>query len=376
MEKKSVISTGQLLCIMIMPRVAFSTAYFSALNAGRHIQAVLITSPIIFLLNFLVAVPMLLLLRRHPGKSFLECVSQVAGKAGTVVLALVYLFFFLLQGVGTLGNFQLFYLNGVIPDSKLYAIAIPLLIVCVYGAVRGIETIGRFSGIALFIYCVIVLLIILSLLGIMNTDYLFPLLFHDRGYIGQALLFRYNSNTQLLILASCTQFLKPGVKPGRVYAHWNIIAALMVFVIELVCVLVMGPFASKQIFPIYTLSEITQLGVFERMDAFHMVAWIMESVLTVTVYLYLALDALSKIGVRRFRVLSASLFAAMTAFFAYFVTTNNQQYLAYLGSALYACIVSALLFVIPLLILLVDIIKERVRGDESRQGNPVDRETA
>ena len=53
MEKQSQISARQLIVLMIMLRLPFSTAYYIALNAGQSIQDILFAVPVNFVLNFI-----------------------------------------------------------------------------------------------------------------------------------------------------------------------------------------------------------------------------------------------------------------------------------------------------------------------------------
>ena len=162
MEKASVISSKQLIAILMVCRLGFSTVYFTSIDAGASIQDVLLAVPVLFVMNFFVAIPILLLLRRHPGKSFMECSVQLIGKPASVVVAVICGVFFLLQGTLELGIFQLFYVNTVIPQTAEFAILIPILIVAVYGAVKGIEALARGGSVILVIYLFILCFIRLT----------------------------------------------------------------------------------------------------------------------------------------------------------------------------------------------------------------------
>lgn len=364
MEKKSVISAPQLIVLLIMTRLPYSTAYFVSLGASRNIQDILFAVPVNFVLNFIVAIPILLLLKRYPGKDLIECASLTLGKAAGVVIALFYMLCFLSLAIYINTMFEEYFGNVIIPEAGYIAIAIPLLVVAFYGAAKGIESIARFGSVVIVAYVVIVTIIFLSVIPNIDMDYLKPIFYNGPSVFIKAVLSGINSNMQILFLAFCAPFLKEGTKPGKIFAKWNIIASLMFLVLEFVIIIVMGPFAAKQNYPISTLAMQSKVGVFERIDAFDMIAWILETLLMVTFFVYLSVGCVLKVGFNKHRKWIA--FFVVAAVFA--IAPFFKKHFIYLHaitlSPMVTIITMLAIILIPLLVLTADIIKRRASANE------------
>lgn len=364
MEKQSTISTWQLIVLLIMTRLPFSTAYYVSLSAGRSIQDVLFAVPVNFVLNFIVAIPILILLKRHPGKDLIECADIICGKAAGIIIAIFYMLCFVALSIYIKTIFQEFFVNNVIPEFSYYAIAIPLLIVAFYGAVKGIETIARFSGIVILFYLIILTIITISLVPSINYGYLFPAFYTGPKIFMNAVINGINSNIQIVLLAFCAPFLKAGTKLGKLYTKWNMLAMLLFFGLEFLSIVVLGPFAAKQYFPLIILSMQSRVGVFERIDAFDMISWILNTILMVTFFVYLATNCMLKAGLNKHRKLVAFLIVAVIFGLTQYLP---QYFIALHGITLspYVTVITlTAIILVPILILVTDLIKGRVASNE------------
>lgn len=301
MEKQSFISGRQVVVILLLTRLPYSTAFISSLHAGNSIQDILLAVPINFLLNFLLAAPILLLMSRYPGKDMLEIADQIGGRGLTVVLGIVYLAGFLCVAVLPIDYFQNFYTNSIIPESRFFGIVIPLLLVCVYAAVRGVEGLARLGMLVLIAYLIDVLFIVGTVIPSVHLEYLLPQLYNGPGVLEKAVLIGANSSFQIVLLSFLAPFLRSHEKPARLFARWNIIAAIVLLYLQFMVVTVLGTFGTEQVFPLYTLSRRSGLGVFDRLEAAELIPWIMETVFEIAVFIYIAYTCLTRMGLNKYR---------------------------------------------------------------------------
>jgi spore germination protein (amino acid permease) len=364
MEKQSYISSRQLIVLLIMTKLTFSMSYYVSLSAGRSIQDVLLAVPVNFILNYIVAIPILILLKRHPGKDLVELAHNILGRAAGIFIAVFYMLCFVFLAIYLLATFHNYYVNFILPESMYYAIAIPLLIVAFYGAVKGIETIARFGSIVIILYLIIVAVIGLSLIPQINFDFLFPMLYNGPKVFLGAVLSGVNSNLQIVFLAFCAPFLKLGTKLGKIYTKWNVIAMLLFLMLEFLTVTVMGPFAAKQNFPLPELALLSQVGVFERLDAVDMISWILNTVLSVTFYVYIATVCLLKTGLNKHRKIITFLIVTVVFAVAYFVTPFFTVLHIITINPLMTVGTLTAIILLPFTILLADLIKGRVASNE------------
>lgn len=292
-EKK--ISSAQLVAMLVMSRVPFATSYFVGLGDDHSVQDVLPAMPVIFAINFLTAIPLLLLMKLYPGKDPVECARLSIGKVGEYVTAAFYALGFIMVASYDVSVFDVYFRNSVMPEMGQMAVLIPLCILIFYAATKGIETLGRFGSVVITIYTVVILFIIGSLVSEINPGYLTPLFYDGPSVFLKSLLNGVISNVQIVYLAFCAPFLRQKEKPVKIFAWWNVISSLIIFITELTAVIVMGPFAGKQNVPMSTLAIQSRIGVFERVDSFNMIAWIFETVFMAAFEIFLSIRCSEKI---------------------------------------------------------------------------------
>lgn len=348
-----------------MTRLPFSTIYISGLQAGMSVQDILLAVPVNFLLNFIFAIPILVLLKRHPGKDLIECARNIMGKPFSILIAVFYLLCFLYSATMIQSSFQVFFVNSVIPEIGYAAIAIPILLISFYGAVKGIESLMRFGGLVIAVYLIILIVLDASLIPSVNLDFLFPQLYSGPQYLLKAVLNGVNSNMQIVFLAFCAPYLKPGTRMGRIFSKWNVIAMLIFLGLEFFIVTVLGPFGAKQVTPLFTLSMQSKIGVFERLDMVDAVSWILNTVLLTAFFIYLAATCFNKMGFRRRNKLITFIVTAIIFASVYYFSSSRQFLDQITFSPYLTAVTVAAQIVLPLIILLADVLKGRFTAYES-----------
>lgn len=301
MEKQSFISGRQAVIILLLAQLPYSTAFIPNLQAGNSVQDILLAVPANFILNFIVAIPILLLMKRYPGKDILEIADGIGGRGLTAVLAVLYMAGFFYLCIWPLNYFQQFYVNSIIPESHYFGIIIPLLAVCLYASIKGIEGIARFGTFVLFVYLFDVLLIGATVFPQIHLENLLPQFYNGPKIFEGALLSQANTDYQIVLLLFLTPFLHSFEKPGRLFARWNVIAAVVLLYVQFMVVTVLGSFGSEQIFPVYALSRQSGLGVFDRLEAVEYIAWIVETIFEISAFLYMAHTCLIRLGLNTYR---------------------------------------------------------------------------
>jgi spore germination protein KB len=360
MEKKSYISPLQIILMLFTTRLLFSSSYQSALKAGNNVQDLLLSIPFAFAANILVAIPILVLLARHPGHDPVECAIKIAGRGVGTVVAVIYFLFFGAIAALTLGNYENYFTTSVIPDVRVYIVGLYLILVCLYGVLKGIESIARFGGVVAVFYIIILLSISLSLLPLSDTGLLKPILYKGTKLFMQGIVMNFNLSYQVVILAFLAPFIRQGKSAVKTYFLYSLLAFLGLVSLEYAIVTVTGAFGAKQLYPLQLLSSLSHIGFLEELDAVDMVAWILNTVITVTLTTYLAVHCLLKIGLNKHRRIVSTLCCAAVFCFSTLISRDFYGLQMMMVSALAAMILIAAVVVIPLIILVVDLIKGRV----------------
>lgn len=356
MEKQSYVSPGQVIVVLAVTRILFSTVHFISLHAGRSIQDVLPALPAAFLLNLLTALPLLLLLRRHRGKDPVECATNIFGRGAGIVTAIFYFLLFSWSNIITQSVFR-FYLNdAVLVDAKIYAILLPLLVISVYIAAKGIEGLLRFGTVVFVIYAAVMVFLTCTLIPSIRPSvgprFLLPLFFNGPNIFVKELIAQFNGNVDIVYLAFCAPFFKSGVKLGKVFAKWDLLMFVLMLVLFVLCVAVLGPFGANQFFPLQYLAAQSTVSVFDRLDPLYGMSWMLNTVLSVSFFLYLQVQCLSKIGMNKHRRVIIVIVGVLDTVGAYFLSNYDNVATEYLLNWFYVGANLMAIVVLPLILLI------------------------
>ncbi|MDR3643544.1 MAG: GerAB/ArcD/ProY family transporter [Clostridia bacterium] len=360
MQSKAAIRGRQLIFLMLISRLGFSTVAIAAINPGNDIQDMLLAVPVIFVINLLIVIPVIMLLKRHPGRDLVDCSMQICGKACGSVIGIFYFLCFTGLASLLLNIYQNYYSSSIIEETPDIAIAIPLLLVAVYGAIRGIESISRFGLLVFASYVVVSAIIYLSLLPDVNLNYLQPMFYNGSRVFTCAIAAGVNLSYQVLLLAMCTPFLKKDTNITRVFVIWDAVAMLIYLLTDFYVVTVLGPSGGRQIFPLETLVTISHVGPFERLDAVFMIAWILNSVLSMTGYLFFASQCLVRIGLQKWRRTLLFVIGIIVIVCTSFYSSQYVKNIGFYISPIFTAAIVIVIFLLPLGVLVIDIVKGKV----------------
>lgn len=360
MEKKSVISSYQIVLLLVLSRLLFATIYIAPLKAGNSIQDLLPALGVGFLTNLVAAVPLLLLLRRHPGHDLVECASKILGRAGGVAAAILYGAFFLAYASWITGTYDNYFSNAVVAEASPGSLNILMLLICVYGAYKGIETIARFGSVTAILYILAMLLICLVLIPEVDPGLLKPMFYGGPGLLLRASMTNYTLGVQAVLLGFLAAFQKQGKSIGKAYAAWDAVSTVLLGILLFFIVTVTGAAGARWFDALQFLSTIFSISVFERLDGIMLVPWALSVILSTTFYIYLTVNCLCKVGLNKFR-LPLTVFAGIAVYFAAPLLSSSFSLVVPLFTTpIAASVTTLLLVVIPLFLLITDIVKERI----------------
>ncbi len=371
MEKKSVISTYQIVLLLVLSRLLFATVYIAPLKAGNSVQDLLPALGVGFLTNLIAAVPILVLLRRHPRHDLVECATKVLGRAGGAVTAILYGTFFLACASWIAGTYDSYFSSAVLAEAGPNTVNILMLPICVYGAYKGIETIARFGSVTAVLYIFAALLICLVLIPEIDTGLLKPMFYNGPGLLLRASMTNYTLGVQAVFLGFLAAFHKPGKSIGKAYIAWDTVSTVILGTLLFFIVTVTGAAGARWFDALQFLSTIFSISVFERLDSITLIPWALSVILSVTLYIYLAVDCLCKAGLNRFRLPLTVIAGLAVYLLAPPVASSFNMIVPVFTMPAAALVTTLLLVVIPLFLLIADIIKERsLQSDTNLRQNP------
>ncbi len=287
--EKNQISVLQLVLLLFLSRAFVILTYVPGIGSSVSGAAVLVGNIIGYAVVMLCFLPVIVTAKKYPERSLMMNLETAWGGVGTFVGILYYLFVVLLAS-NTLAHFQFFMVNAVFTEANVWAILLPITAVAAYAAYTGIEGIAR-AGFPIAVGFTIALLFILcsSVPNLQTENIKFPV----EGGMGEIALSAYGvvANTMeiplaYLLLPYCKEKIKRGMV-GLVIGLLLLTEAVTFFIVA-----VLGDFAASQTFPFYALASMSELSVFQRLDALHMGIWVFVAFLKLSLLIFSATEIL------------------------------------------------------------------------------------
>ncbi len=283
MERGHTISAAQFFSMMFVSRITITIALNAQYAAGESLLDGILSYLLAMAAGFLIALPVWLIHWRNPSQSVGEEAVRIFGAWGKVIPLCYILYFLVMNGV-SLALFQLFLLDNVNPDFPAFLILAVLVVVAVYGAWRGLETIARTSA------CVLVLLLLGTGLVFFlvarrfDPENLEPLLAGGVSQLFQGAALFLSRTSLFAEMAVLLPFVKG--RAGLGFALWAGSTSLFVGVLIFLIAGCLGQYAYTQNFPVYALASITEISSMQRLDAVFTGVWMMGLIVQTACGLY------------------------------------------------------------------------------------------
>jgi spore germination protein KB len=366
--QKEMISIRQAVCIITMFLFGSSVVMGVSSKAAQD-------SWLSLLLASAFAIPVILIYARiikiFPEKDFFEIMEILLGKiAGKIVIVLMT-WYAIHLGAMVLRNFSEFIQIHSLPETPQLPIMIAMILVVVYMAKSGIETMGKWSIYMLSVVVIVVILTILFSIKQMDFKNIMPIMGHNFGTIAagsyQLLTFPF-AETVLFLCIACG--IKKNDSPYKLYIYPILIGAAVFLFIILRNILLLGPaMADAEYFPSYTAARVINVGdFFARVEGAVAMNFLLAGIIKITVCLMAASKGTARLfGIQDYRKIVMPVSLLVVALCA-IVYENVMQMFDFLRIYQYYAI--PFQFIIPLFIWIIAEIKNHKNKKAALEEKP------
>ncbi len=284
----------------------------------------------------------------------------LAGEVGPVfskITAGLYGMLCLVFTVSTICNFCDFVTSVFYPFSGNSMFIISLLLTACYGLYLGIEPLARTGGFIMAAVIISVAIILISLLGDINTAYYHG--FASASTINLATVSYRGavSNQELLLLLLMPTFVRGSKIKGAVI--WTVLSALVYIIVIFYIITLLGNYTHLLKYPLYTLASMVDLAVPGRLDTLFMAIWVLVAFAKITLFLLLADYSFSYV-IKKKSGMGKYFLAAVAAVVSIYLVSNEEisEILSEIMASGYIMLI--FLVAIPLLFVVISKVKEGV----------------
>lgn len=310
------ISGLQLFCLLFLSRIFLALSRTGA-SEGTTLSATIVSLLIDTLLAFLILIPFFYCMRRRQS-GLLELAFERNKTFGRIVAFLLFIpcLYFAAE---TVFQFGFYYREYIMENTGALVIAFLMALAVAYAAFIGLEGIARMSFLVFVVAVVTFFLIGLGASGNYEPIYLRALGFPvNSGVFSQALdTFSYFFD----LIALMVVYGNTVGKRARGFVFANVLGTAVVAGLSVMVTTALGDGLFPHVsFPVHTLAGISELSIFQRLDAGYLIVWTLLSFVRSALYGFCAYKCLYYVcGAKRAQLpfyLFSGLFVALCSLFS------------------------------------------------------------
>lgn len=275
------ISPYQLAVLLIASRLFSEAVNFPLKNTEYSMQRFWVIL-IAYAILFLQYIPLIILSGKYGGESPVGLLSQRSRPwawTGGIIIAVSVL----ISAVSALCRLR-FYASSTIfgQAPPLLLVLLPLL-ACGLALYKGIQSTARSGVIFTGVFIFFLALIGISLTEKLDFKWLYPAFIEDGESFVSQVLEQIGANSEILYFAALMEHLEE--KPQKaVYIYLPAVTLLLelMFMLEM---LVLGPFLESVSFPFFTVSALSNIVLFQRLDGIDVAVWTLMCIVKISLAL-------------------------------------------------------------------------------------------
>ncbi len=342
------ISGGQLLVLLLCCRI-FRLMTFNPFEntSGTVVILSVIISAIV---EVIIVIPLIVFSTKCQGKSVGE-VAFERSKVFGVIISLIYTIFFVMASARVARYFTLF-IGEAFPNIKGKGfISALFILLALYGAMLGIEALGRSS---VFVFVLFVGMFVL-MIATSNEDVDFlnfsMIELYEPNSIFKATVREIGMNSELSMLAVLIPHLKGNFK--KTTYSYICIKVIVVEVILFFCTAILGSYLKITKLPLFAVGAYSKTNIIERFDAIYLVVWTLCGAISLGVTLFIV-DSCTRNVLKKSKgrtIISATALLAFLLTFLFSVKKSSLDRI--FDEFINAVIVVILACVLPLIVVLL-----------------------
>lgn len=360
MTENGKITDRQLILLIFISRIVIVLTYLPALYSPPANQDVWISVLLSIFIELLLAYPLYLLYKRFPDQSIIQYSQTIFGIAGKLI-GLLFVWFFIHIALVTLGQFEIFIVTTIMPETPHLFVIISMLIFCAYATSKGIEVLGRSSEIISVILMISIISIFMLLIKDMDFRELTPMFEKGISPIISGSFTIATRTVEVLGLAMILPKLNDMKKAKRVLIVGYSLITLFFILVTIAVLAVFGADEAKsRAFPFFSATRFASIGdFFERIESIHMGAWISGTFIKVSFYYYLAVLGLSQIfNLKSYKSLIIPV-GALIVPLCILIAPSIVELRKFTSYKVYTWYALFFIFIIPIILLIVALIRKK-----------------
>lgn len=280
------ISAFQFYSILFLTRLLTTLTYIPAYTKEINVSDMIFQTLFRFIFGVIITLPLFYVNSKYG--SMFNGTNSVFEKVKAVIFSAVFFYF----SISTVARLDLFAGTVVFPETDVKFFLVFVVALCSYGAYLGLEPIARSAVLSVVPVVLSFVLIALALVKKIDFLNLSPLFYNGVFPLVKTSINAVGRTVEYAIIAVMLPNVKGNVKKG--FYIWMTVQTVVTAGIFFFEATVLGNFAQKQLFPVYTLSSMAEFSFFHGLEAIITGVWVLCAFLKISLLIYLQTGLLTE----------------------------------------------------------------------------------
>lgn len=266
------------LAVLLSTSRLFSEAVnfpMSSSEFGMQRFAVIITTSVLLFVQY---IPLIYLTKKYPGESAASIIINRCRPLGWVYGILISVSV-LISALSAVCRHRFYASSTIFGEAPPAILILFLLFACGFGMWKGIQGTARSGVIFAGIFVGFLILMAVSVWGLCEPKWLYPAFIEDGREFVRKVLEQLGSNSEIMFFAVLTEHLE---EKAHRSVYWYLpavtVVLLLMFLLEM---LVLGPFLDSATFPFFTVSSLSNIVLFQRLDGIDVAVWTLMCIIKI-----------------------------------------------------------------------------------------------
>lgn len=295
MTNNKKISYAQLAVLLCASRLFSEAVNFPLSNNVYGMQrfAVIFTACAILFLQY---IPLMYLAKKYPGESAVSLIVNRCRPLGWVYGILISVSV-LISALSAVCRHRFYASSTIFGEAPPVLLIVLLLCACGFALWKGIQGTARSGVIFAGIFVAFLILISVSVWELCDPKWLYPVLIEDKNGFIREVLEHIGSNSEIMFFAALAEYA--GDKPHRTVIWYVPVLTVILELMFLLEMLVLGPFLGSVSFPFYTVSSLSNIVLFQRLDGIDVAVWTLMCLVKIALALFCVRTVFERLAGRK-----------------------------------------------------------------------------
>lgn len=223
-----------------------------------------------YIIVFILYIPLMIIGKKYSGESAFGLIRERSGALG-VIFGLFISVLMIFTAVFAVNKLSFYSSSTIFGEASSALLIILTLTVCGYSCFKGIQACARSGVIYSFVFIAFIVLICASVWRRYDWQWLYPAFIEEPDKFLYQVMEQVGDNTEIIAFAVLMEHISEKAnKTVYFYLPLVFLFAELSFLAE---TLVLGPYLSSVTFPLFTVSALSDIVLFQRLDGIDATVW-------------------------------------------------------------------------------------------------------